>query len=436
MAKQYDTLEGSLSIGASASASRTGNDNSVAIVGGYDASNAASDVTEDEATYVPDPTTAEDVFGQSELSRAVEAVAANGVGDIWGVPVTETTGVTESFSSATTGQLSVTPVFDPNLHPEHDIVVTDSVAASDLDVNIVYGTVTTPDSGEANVNPNSGAIEFPSSSDYEVTFDHGDYGNAITNAGNLGVRNLIVCTESATVKSSVVATTSDIATDFDFKRAFTGARPDLESGEISSYTPDEQDWRMVEVAPARAVGADGPVRTCAAVGGFVSAQPIGPDGSTLFDEVSGISSLGQQYRPSEAKDFDGVTSLTRTGRVATAETTSTEEQFRLIYATEIIDQVASTLFSVARDYAGGPQDVGDLEILLETQLVSYSQGRPPLLGFGDGRTASPYDVSVELGSSSTVANAGVTIVPYPIAEEVNLSLTISDGFVEFGGASA
>jgi len=45
-------------------------------------------------------------------------------------------------------------------------------------------------------------------------------------------------------------------------------------------------------------------------------------------------------------------------------------------------------------------------------------------------------VSVSLdGTDNSIADAGVTIVPHPIAETVNLSMTVSDGFVQFGGVS-
>lgn len=438
MPKLYNTLEGSLSIGSSATASRTGADNSVAVIGGYDASNADSEVTPGEATLVTDPTSAEDLFGTSELARMIEVVSANGVGEIYGVPVSETQSTTESFASTSSETLTNAPIFNPNLHPDHSVTVTDTVASTDLTVNIVHdSTVSQPsESGTANLNPNTGDIAFDSSSDYDVTYDYGSYSTAVTNAGDVGVRNLIVGTEAASVKTDIVSTLSDIAADFDFKRAFVGAKPEIDSANISTYVPDEQDWRLVEVAPALATMTDGAVRTAAAVGGFLSAQPISPDGSGLFDKVRGLVSLNTEYRSIEAKDFDGVTALTRNARLATAETTSTTEQFRLIYAAEIVDAVALSLFSVARDYAGGPQDTGELEVLLETRLVDFSTGSPPLLGFGDGRQEPPYDVSVGFGNSNTVADAGVTFIPYPIAEEVNLSLTVADGFVEFNGASA
>jgi len=437
MTQTYNALEGTLDIRGAPSASRTGDTNGVAIVGGYDAQNAAGSVTAGEATLVSDPTTAEDTFGSSELSRAIQLTAANGVGTIYAVPVAESED-TETFSSATTATVSNAPLFDPRVHPDEDVSIVDSGGAGTaLDVEIVYNSTPSQPSASdtAALNPITGEIAFDASDDYEVSYSYGDYQPAIATAGDLPVRNLLVNTESPAVKATTVTVLSDIATDFDFKRAFVGATPEIEATDIASYTPDERNLRMVEVAPARANGADGAVRVANAVGAFMAAQPIGPDGSGLFDTVSGLTELNTNYRASEVKSFEGVTALTREARIGVADTTSTTNQFKPIYATEIIDAVALSLFEVARDYAGGPQSTADLQSLLEGVAQSFSTGSPPALGFGDGRDANPYNVTVSLGADPSVANAGVTIVPFPVAEEVNISVTVTDGFVQFGGAS-
>jgi len=191
----------------------------------------------------------------------------------------------------------------------------------------------------------------------------------------------------------------------------------------------------VEVAPARGTGSDGTVRTVGAVAGFMSSQPIGPDGSGLYDNVSGLIDLNTEYRPSEAKNFSQVTSITRNGVIGTAQTTSTTGQFKEIYKVEVIDAIALGLFGPIQDYAGGPQNVSDLQSIIGAQLQDFASGNPPLLGFGDGTEGLPYSVSTSLSSGGDVANVGVSIVPYPIAKEVNLDLTVTDGFVQFGGAS-
>jgi hypothetical protein len=437
MTKTYDTLEGELSVRGAATTTRTGDTNAVAIVGGYDSANATADVTAGEASYVTDPSGADDQFGSSELARAAGAVAANGVGDIWGVPVAETES-TESFTATSSMSVADAPIFDPTVHPDHEISITDTSEGVEATTDVVYDeTVASPnEANTANVNPITGDIEVDESSDYDVTYTYGDYSEAISTAADLQVRYVIVLTEAPSIKTTLSTELNNIATDFDFKRGVVGATPHIESADIGTYTPDQRDWRMIEVAPSRATGADGGVRTAAVVGGFMAAQPIGPDGSTLYDSVNGLAGLDTEYRASEVQGFDGVTALTRNGVVGQASTTSETEQFKDVYATEIIDEAALSLYGTARDYAGGPQDIEDLETLLEIACQSFSRGSPPLFGFGDDRDTAPYDVSVTLGADTSIANAGVTIIPYPIAKEVNLSLTVSDGFVEFGGANA
>ena len=433
--KTYQALEGELTVRPSPTVSRSGGSNAVAIVGGYDADNASSDVTAGEATRITDPVSAEDTFGDSEIARNAAVVSANGVSDLWGIPVAETE-TTESFSGSQSLTLPNNPVFDPELHPDHDVTVTDTANATDLTVKVVHGETTPTPSEEdtANLNPDLGEIETDSSSDYDVTYTYGDYQSAIETAGDLGVRYLNVLTENAGIKATVSTVLADIANDFDFKRAVVGATPEIEASDIGDYSPDESSWRIVEVAPSRATGADGPVRTQSAIAGMLASQPLGPDGSILFDNISGISGLRTSYRASTAKSFDSVTSITRSGTVAQAVTTSTSNQFKNIYATEIVDEVALRLFSVARDYAGGPQDIGDLQTLLRGVCVTASSGSPPLLGFAEDVEADPFDINVGLGATDGVADADISIVPSPIAEQVNIGLTVTDGFVEFDGA--
>jgi len=435
MSTSYNALEGTFSVRGTATTSRAGTTNAVAVVGGYDSANAASEVTEGEATTVTDPSSADDTFGTSELARAVQAVAANGVNTIYGIPVSETQN-TENISSGTSLTLTETP-FDPNVHPDHDITVTDTDTSTDLTVNITYEepTPTPTEADSANVNPHTKQVEVDASGNYDIDYTYGDYTASIETGVDLPVRNVCVLTEDAGVKSTLQTELASVANDFDFKRGFVGAKPEIQVTDIGTYTPDVTDWRVVEVAPSRGTGADGAVRTCAAIAGFMSSQPIGPDGSGLFDSVSGLTALNTSYRPSEAKNFERVTTITRNGVIGTVDTTTDVGQFKEIYKVEIIDAVALGLFDIVQDYAGGPQDVGDLQATLEAQLQSYTESSPPVLGFGDGRSGRPYSVSASLSPSGDVANVGVSIVPYPIAKAVDLSLTVTDGFVQFDGAN-
>jgi len=432
-AKTYQTLEGELSIRPSPTVSRSGANNAVTIVGGADLDN--SNVTAGEVTRVDSPVNAAEQFGDSEIARAAAALTANNTNQQYAVAVPETE-ETESFTAKQEFSLSNAPIFDPTVHPDHEITVTDSGTGNDLTVEIVYDDTPSLPSGDdvANVNPVTGDVATDTASDYDVTYTYGNYQEAIDAAADTPVRYLCPLTENASVKASVISALSSIAADFDFKRAVVGATPGLDATELADYVPSERNWRLVEVAPARAEGGQGTVRTQAAVCGLMASQPIGPDGSSLFDSLNGITSLSQSYRGTEAKAADGVTTVTRTGRVAQAVTTSEANQFKNVYATEIIDDVALSLFDVADDYAGGPQDLGDLRVLLRGVCQSAAGGSPPKLGFAQDTDADPFDVSVTLGNDVGVADASVSIVPTPIAEEVNIGVTVTDGFVEFTGA--
>jgi len=203
MVQTYNALEGTLNVRGTATASRAGTTNAVAVVGGYDSANANSDVTAGESTTISDPTNAADTFGTSELSRVAPTIASNGVQTIYGVPVGETSN-TESISSGTTITLTETP-FDPNLHPDHDITVTDTDTSTDLTVNVVYEQpLPTPtESDTANVNPRTGDVETDASGNYDIEYTYGDYDSAIQTAVDLPVRSVAVCTEDSAVKSTL-----------------------------------------------------------------------------------------------------------------------------------------------------------------------------------------------------------------------------------------
>ncbi len=434
--KNYRSEIGELTIRPTPTVSRSGGSNAVAVVGGYNASTANENITAGEETRVINPVNASAQFGNSEIARAAAVITENGASNIRAVPVPETEN-TESVTGTDSITLSNAPIFDPQLHPEHDIEVVNTTTSEILNVNYVYSnSVQQPtESDTANVNPVTGEIATDVSSDYEITYTYGDYETAIDTAKDLPVRYLCVLTENESVKSSASTAVSDIASDFDFKRVVTGARPELQSDDVASYTPSQRDFRMIEVAPARARGVNGPVRTQAAIAGLMASQPIGPEGSTLYDTVGGITQLNTKFRANVAKEFDGVTTLSRNGKIVQAVTTSESALFENVYVTEIIDQIALDLFSVGESYAGGPQDVGDLRSRLRGVCQSAANQTPPLLSSDNLDAQRPYNVSVSVGADSSIANAAVVIVPTPIAEEVNISLTVSDGFVSFGSAN-
>lgn len=438
MSVSYDTLGFTLTFNAAGSRINVGVQNAVALVGGYDANNAASGVSPNDAELIDQPLSAEDTFGDSELSRAIKGAASNRVSEIYGVAVAETQ-TTESFAATTDGSLSNTPIFDPRVQPEHEVTVTDTVAASDLSVQYVDVDPTTVSLGtdEAAVNPVEGTWATDSSSDYDITYTYGDYESAIQEAASItDARFVWVGTEAPSVKQTLQTQLADIATDFRFKRGVVGARPGIDAAQTGSYTPDVEDWRIIEVAPARATGIDGAVRTSAAVAGLLTAQPINVEGAITYDELQGLTSYATPYRPSQAEGFSQVTAVADTDTVAQAVTTSSTDQFSKIYAVEIVDFVGLGLKDVAEDYKGGPNlqnDKEDLGTDTRTLLDSYRFNAPPLLATGDG--GKPYAVSTSEGASRTETDLNVGIEVAPIMEEIDLNINVGS-VVTFGGASA
>jgi hypothetical protein len=216
--KSYQSDVGELTVRPVPTVSRSGETNAVALIGGYNASTAESSVTAGEATAVTNPLNASEQFGNSEIARAATVLTANGANDIRAVPVPETE-MTDSGTGTDSITLSHAPIFDPQLHPEHDIEVVNSTTSEILDVNYVYtDPVQSPTTNDtANVNPVTGSVVTDVSSDYEVTYTYGDYQSAIDTAKDLPVRYLCVLTENEGVKASAIAAVADIASDYDLK---------------------------------------------------------------------------------------------------------------------------------------------------------------------------------------------------------------------------
>ena len=135
MAIQYNSLRGTVTINANGTTRTIGPDSGVAIVGGYDSNNADASVTEGEPETVTDAEETSTLFGDGcELTRQVETIG--GAETIYATAVPETQ-TTETFAASSTGTLSNVPFFDPNVHPNHSVSVTDS-GNNDMTVNIVY----------------------------------------------------------------------------------------------------------------------------------------------------------------------------------------------------------------------------------------------------------------------------------------------------------
>ncbi len=405
---------------------------SIALVGGYDASNGNG--SPNSVEYVADETDASDLFGEgSELHHATDYAYKNDVSDVYCIAVEETN-TTESVTSSASGTLSNTP-FDPNVNTEHSITFTDTSNSTDFDTNIVYGTVEQPSSSETvNVNPVSGEWEASTTSDFDITYDYGDYATALDKAASLDVRKVIALTEDDTYKSDAIADLDAAATDFDFKRAVSGAKPSIDVSAISDYTPSNEDQRLVEVAPSRDVLDDGThVRMAAAVGAKMAAQPLGS--SVTYSNLNGINDLHTKYRPSEAIDFDSVTAVTEGGEIVEGVTTSSESKFSDVFQCEIIDTVALALHQIAKDYAGDAPNIDDERANLRSDMIgvlaSFATQNPPLLAAADG--SQPYAVQTDVGSNDDAVAVNVGIDVLDIIKEVSVNIDVGT-IVTYGGA--
>jgi len=421
-ATSYNGLGTTINVRAAGTNVSVGFNTNVAIVGGYDA--ASGSATAGNVEYVPDSTSAESLFGiDSELYEAYNLATINGAGEVYAVAVPETS-TTESVTASSSMTLSNTPIFDPTVQTEHEITVTDDTDDSDVDVQISYAdSLSTPDSG-AVVNPLSGDVAFASSGDYTVAYDYGDYTTAIQNAAAKNVRFVHVLSEATSVKNTLITELEEEATDIRFKRGIAGATPEISSSEISNYSAAADHQRLIEVAPARGNTGDGEQRTVSAVGGAYASQPLGE--SLTYDAINGFESLNKEYRPSQARDFTGVTAIADTMEIVEGVTTSTDDAFSDVYKVEIVDAVAQGLYQIGRNYAGGPNTQDDRDNLATDAgnlLSGYARQRPPLLNAGDG--SKPYSVNTSLGSTDeeTIMNVGVEPLTKLALPKVSLFLT-------------
>lgn len=440
MAISYTTLGSTVTITDTGIIPASQLNTDVAIVGGYDEADSAADVNAGEVTEVTSSTEAESQFGAtSELARQARLAFRNGAGTVHGIPVPETQ-TTESFGTSTatsSGTLSNGAVLDPRTNPDEQITAQDVTGSTSVTVNLVDGTPSTPaNSNTINLNPVTREWEADASSEYEITYTYGDYDTAIGAAAGEEVRALAVCSENDTVKADLRTDLEDAEKNFRFLRGIVGSMTDIQPLDIGDYQPAEEDWRIVEVAPARGQDEDGEVSTVGAIAGLVAGQPVDVSGSITFNTVSGLESLDIEYTPLQAEDFEQVTAITDEFEVAEGVTTSAETGFRDIYKVEIIDLVVENLYARIKDFRGGSNSQGSRRLFasrLKRLLGSYSapDAQPPLLATADG--TQPYYVSQDTGATDTETDIQVGIEVAPIAKTVNLDLSV--GPIEFGGAT-
>lgn len=441
MAITYDTLGSTVTVYPTGTVAPGQLNTEVAIVGGYDSSNADSSVDPGDSTTVNTGTEADTMFGStSELAYQTRLAFANGATAVHGVPVEETE-KTETFGASTStssGTLSNGPVLDPNVNPDEEITAQDVTAGNTVDVNIVYeDSVSSPsESDTINLNPTSREWAADASSEYDITYVAADYESAIDNAIGEDARAVAVCSEEASVKQDLDDRLGTAEQNIRFMRGVTGADVDIDETSTADYDPDVEDWRMVEVAPPRGTSDEGDVRSVGAIAGMIASQPIDVTGSITYDTVNGLNSLRTEFSPTQAEDFEQVTAITDEFEIADGVTTAVEESFSDIYKVEIIDFIVEGLYTRIKDYRGGSNAQPSqrrFKSRLKRYLGSQSSpdATPPLLATTDG--SRPYSVTVGTGAVDTETVLTIGIDPAPIAKEVTLDLSV--GPIQFNGAT-
>lgn len=438
MALSYDTLGGTINIDPQGAIPPRDLNQAVAIVGSHDTTAADASVTPGEATVVTGRTDAEQQFGpDSELAHEAALAFRNGAATVYGVPVAHTQ-TTETITAASSGTLTYAPVADPRV-TTRDITVTETPSGTDLTVVMVDESPTSSDvdSDEIAIHHRTGEWVADSSSDYEITYEYGDYTAAIEHAASRAVRYVAVCSETASVVSSLAAELDSQARDFRFKRGVVGTTEYVGTSDVGTYSPSLDNWRIIETTPTRATnGSSDAVRTMGAVAGLLADQPIDVTGSITYDDIEGLSDLGVTYPPQVAQQFEYVTAITDTFRIAEGVTTATEDAFSDIYKAEIIDYVIERLHDRITEYRGGPNTQSSQRLFrsqLRRELSSQSppNAQPPLLADGDG--GKPYFVTVDDGASQSETAVEIGIDPAPIAKQVNVD--IATGPIQFNGVS-
>jgi hypothetical protein len=412
---------GTVSIGAAF-------ETTLGLVGGMDTANG--DATEGDVITVESTSDAEQQFGEnSELAKNVAAAYANGAGTIYAVGVSETQ-TTESFDASSSGTLSESPVFDPTVHPDHDITATDTVEASDVNVNIVYGTPSAPaDANTIELNPVTGEWESDESSDYDIDYAYGDYDSAITDVVKKVPRIVTVLTENETVANSLLTELNTYDSDFEFMHGVVGAEPEVSA---ASYSDNLDDRRLSIVAPSRGwldSAETDQVRTMGAVGGRASGKPLGD--SMTYEPLQGIVSLNTQYTNSELGTLidSQVMPLRQSGGIDIVKdmTTSTDVRFERLYASEIIDEATEISHQISQQFIGNANTEDNRLLLRESHTTSYNE----LL---EDQLLEDFLVNVSKGANDFEVDIDIGLDVIGIIDTVDVTITVGD-VVQNGGAA-
>lgn len=404
-------------------------DNTVGLIGGMDTANGTA--ATGEVTQVSSPSDARDAFGQgSELHQATQNAFQNGAGIVYAFPVAETEVTGEDPSSGTSGQLANSPVMDPNIHDEHEIV-----DQNGNDVNVSYDVPSETVSGtEAYVDPVTGEFKGDSGTTYSLDYTHGDYSvDAVSALLDESPRIVNVLTESTSVVNGIVTDVNDRATDFDFMHIVAGAHPSVDP---SSYTDSMDERRVSLVYPSRGFVDDAETdqhRVTSSVSGYLAGINIGL--SSTNDSIGGFTGLLNELAgPPEAGSLidEQVMPLLDYPPITIAKdmTTSQTPKFERVYVMQIVDEMTEAVHTIAREFVGEQNTNSNRQTLrrsIENALIGASNASPPLL--------VDYTVSVSQDDADpNQTNVTIGLQPVPMMDTIDVQISVGD-IVRNEGAS-
>jgi hypothetical protein len=360
-------------------------ENSVGLVGGMDTANGSA--TPAEVTRVSSASDAVDKFGDgSELHEQVQLAFQNGAGQIYALPVAETS-VTGETQSSQSGSLSNVPAFDPRVNDEHDITVTDT-GAGNADINLVDDPPSTAPttSEQVDLYPPTGEYyaDAAPDGDYEFDYSYGDYSTlAIEPLLDEEPRIVSVLTETESVVNDVATELNSRATNFSFSHNVSGAQVSVDTG---TYTDGVDERRVSLVSPSRAytdAAETNEVRTTGAIAGYLAGLALGR--SSTNDEIGGFASLknplGDPQSAGSMIDEQVMPLLDYPPVTITKDmTTSTEPTFERVYSNQIVDEATELLHIISRNFVGeNTNQRNNMRRSYSNTLLALANASPPLL---------------------------------------------------------
>jgi hypothetical protein len=421
-----------------------GRENKLIVVGIDDDGGGSASINEPTQVAAPTTQNFDSTFGSgSELSTALQDASGNGANNdfLYGV-VAEQIGVTDENHTNTSFTVDNAPI----LEEISSLTITDVSAGTDLTVEFRYDSPpSTPSSTDtAFVNPHTGEVEINSSnSDFDVDYTYIDWSAALDAAETVidqGETAVIAAlTEAESVATTLSQNVNALRSDYKMALGVTAAQPNANATgsepildqndakvDASAYTDSIDNDAYFLHAPARK--EDSVYTVTGALAGIIAGNAL--DDSIYTDNLS-TSNLDQRLSSSEASDLrdEQVIPIRQPKSGGSIEvsgniSTSTETDYdRELFTRRIVDQVILIARSVGRSVIGQINDQN-------TRDTAENQIRSELRGLAQDRLIQPsteseenWQVTVYEVDADTIG-VDITITPYGIAKEFDVSLTI------------